>query len=66
MTTTTTPITLTLTQEQAIALNTFLWTASIPWSAVGPSTNRKAIEQSMTSIVSQLMPLIYCDDPSND
>lgn len=57
-------ITLELTREQAIALNTFLWTASISWSSVGPSTNRKAIEQSMNSIVGQLMPLIYCEDTS--
>lgn len=49
-----TTITLELTPEQAQALHTFLWTAAIPWNAVGPSVNRFRIYQQLSPIANQL------------
>lgn len=47
-------ITLELTQEQASALHTFLWTASIPWNSVGPTVSRSAIYSQLLPIEDQL------------
>lgn len=51
-------ITLDLTEDQAKALHTFLWTATIPWQSIPSSSDRKQIERLLAPITSQLDPKI--------
>lgn len=47
-------IQLELTEEQALALHTFLWTATIAWDSVGPTVNRNNIYKQLSPIAGQL------------
>lgn len=57
-------ITLELTDEQASALHTFLWAATIDWNAVGPAVNRKKIYAQLSPLANQLDRHILNGTPS--
>lgn len=58
-------ITLELTDDQAKALHTFIWAATIDWNAVGTSVNRKQIYAQLSPLANQLDRYILDSTLSN-